>query len=207
MDNDCPLLRHIRRRSGGSPKGNYGVDIVAESPVVTKKYNRLVEGLIGDGYKGLRSGKAWGGFFGRILLGAIFISGGMTKLATEAAGKMATRGFLSGANSAGPLAGFYHSLAGNWTVEYLVVFGELLIGISLCLGLFTRVGAISGMLQMLLFFLAVWPSSTPLLDIRVFYAGLFFMFFFTTPGRFLGVDGLIEKFLPKKLSKLKLALG
>jgi len=32
-------------------------------------------------------------------------------------------------------------------------------------------------------------------------------FFFTKPGLFLGVDGVIEKYLPKKLSKLKLLLG
>lgn len=175
-----------------------------EAPAV--KRNSLLEGLFGKDYKGLKSGTSWGTLLGRIFLGSIFISGGMTKLATEATGKMATQGFLLGVKNTVPLAGFFHSLAGNWTIEYLVVFGELLIGISLAAGLFTRIGCISGIMQMGLFALAIWPSQ-PLLDVRFFYGALFFMFFFLTPGRFLGVDGVVERFLPKKLSKMKWVLG
>ncbi len=98
-------------------------EAVAATEAVTVKRNSFLEGLFGKDYKGLKSGTAWGGLVGRILLGAIFISGGMTKLATEATGKMATQGFLLGVKDSVPLAGFFHSLAGNWTVEYLVVFG------------------------------------------------------------------------------------
>ncbi len=161
----------------------------------------------------VKSGTKWALFFGRLALGFLFIWGGYTKMGAWASGGMATKGFLGGAAvHEGPFAAFFHSLAGNWTVEYLIVYGELLIGIALVLGLFLRVGAVSGALMMLLFTVAMWPiadkaGDNPLVDIRVLYGLMFVMFFFTTPGRFLGVDGVIEKYLPKQLAKLKLLLG
>lgn len=147
----------------------------------------------------LKSGKNWSMLVGRLALGFLFLWGGYQKILTEMSGKMATAGFLSGSSVAGsPFAGFFNSLAGNWAVEYLVVYGELLIGISLIFGLATRIGAISGALQMLLFTIAMWPiadtaGANPIVDYRVIYGLLFVMFFSLTPGRFLGVDGLLEK--------------
>src|SRR4030067_192340 len=106
-----------------------------------------------------------------------------------------------------PLAAFFHSLSGNWTVEYITVYGEFLIGVALIFGQFVRVGAVSSALMMLLFPVAMWPiadtaGANPLVDIRVIYGLMVLGFFFTNPGLFLGVDGVIEKYLPKKLSKL-----
>lgn len=172
----------------------------------TVKRNKWLEAFLGKDYKGLKSGTAWGSLAARVLLGSVFLWGGMGKMAVWANGKMATAGFLAGVKSSVPLAGFFHSLSGNWTVEYLVVFGELMIGISIILGLFTRVGCVAGIMQMGLFALAIWPSN-PLIDVRFLYAGFFLMFFFVAPGRFLGVDGLLEKVLPEKLAKLKWMLG
>jgi thiosulfate dehydrogenase [quinone] large subunit len=162
----------------------------------------------------LKSGKNWSMLFGRIGLGFLFLWGGYQKILTQMSGKMATAGFLSGASVAGsPLAGFFNSLAGNWAVEYLVVYGELLIGISLILGLATRIGSVSGALMMLLFTVALWPiadaaGANPAVDYRVIYGLMFVMFFFLTPGRFLGVDGFLEKLdIVKDHPKLSWLLG
>lgn len=162
----------------------------------------------------LKSGKNWSMLFGRLALGFIFLWGGYQKILTQLSGKMATADFLSGASVAGsPFAGFFNSLSGNWAVEGLVVYGELLIGISLIFGLATRIGAISGALQMLLFTLALWPiadtlTANPLVDYRVLYGVMFVTFFFLTPGRFLGVDGILEKTkVVKNHPKLQWILG
>ena len=147
----------------------------------------------------VRSGKNWSMFFGRIALGFLFLWGGYQKILTQLGGKSATTGFLSGASVAGsPFAGFFNSLAGNGVAESLVVYGELLIGISLLLGVATRLGSISGAVMMLVFTVAMWPiadaaGANPLVDYRVIYGLMFAMFFFLRPGRFLGVDGVLSR--------------
>ena len=162
----------------------------------------------------LKSGKNWSMLFGRLGLGFLFLWGGYQKILTQMSGKMATAGFLSGASVAGsPLAAFFNGLSGNWAVEYLVVYGELLIGVSLIFGLATRLGAVSGALMMLLFTVALWPiadaaGANPIVDYRVIYGLMFAMFFFLTPGRFLGIDRLVEKTkIVKAHPKLNWLLG
>ena len=145
-----------------------------------------------------KKGRTWSILFGRLALGSFFLWSGYQKTLVWASGKTATAAFLSGpAVANGPFAGFFTDLAGNWAVEYLVVFGEILVGIALIFGIFTMVGAAAGAIQMLLFTLAMWPiadksGDNPIVDVRVLYGLMFVMFFFLTPGRFLGVDGIIQ---------------
>ena len=158
-----------------------------------------------------KSGKKWSIFVSRLALGFVFLWGGYQKILTELSGAMATKGFLSGTSVAGgPFAGFFNSLAGNWTIEYLVVYGELLIGVAFLFGVLTRVGAIAGILQMTMFTIAMWPiqdapSGNPIFDTRTFYLVLFVMMFFLVPGRFLGGDGLLRTsgFVQKRPRLLK----
>jgi len=156
---------------------------------------RLVENVFGTQWK---SGRAWSIFLARIALGFTFLWSGYQKILTEMSGQMATKGFLSGAPVAGsPLAGFFNSLSGNWTVEYLVVAGEFAVGLALVFGTLTRLGSIAGFLQMTLFTIAMWPiqdtpSANPIFDTRTFYMALFVMFFFLRPGTFLGGDAILN---------------
>src|SRR3972149_3119573 len=192
-----------------TPSQRFGVFIVEATENVST-WGKVVNLLFNGNWK---SGTNWALFFGRLALGFLFIWGGYTKMGAWANGGRATKGFLGGASvDAGPLAAFFHSLAGNWTVEYITVYGEFLIGVALIFGLFVRVGAVSAALMMRLFTVAMWPiadtaGANPLVDIRVIYGLMALGFFFTKPGLFLGVDGIIEKFLPKNVSKLKLLLG
>jgi thiosulfate dehydrogenase (quinone) large subunit len=145
-----------------------------------------------------RSGKVWSVFLGRIALGFTFLWSGYQKVLTEISGKMATHGFLSGSSVAGsPFAEFFNSLSGNWTVEYLVVGGELAVGLALVFGTLSRLGSIAGFLQMTLFTIAMWPiqdtaSANPVFDTRTFYMAIFVMLFFLRPGTFLGGDGILH---------------
>ncbi len=156
---------------------------------------RWLENVFG---KELKSGKAWSLFVGRLALGFLFLWSAYGKILTEMSGKMATSGFLSGTSVAsGPFAGFFNSISGNWVVEYLVVYGELLIAISILFGIFTRVGSVAGMLMMLLFTIAMWPiadtaGANPIVDIRVIYGVMLLGFFFLRPGRFLGGDAILH---------------
>lgn len=163
----------------------------------------------------LKSGKAWSMLFGRFALGFLFVWSAYQKILTEMGGKLATGDFLTRSVS-GPLAGFFNGLAGNLAVEYLLVYGELLIGISLIFGIFTRVGSVSGMLMMLLFTIALWPIANtaienPIVDARVIYGVMMLGFFFARPGRFLGGDGIVRSlnFVKNRptLKKIVSALG
>ena len=145
-----------------------------------------------------RSGRTWSIFLSRIALGFTFLWSGYQKILTEMSGQMATKGFLTGPNVAGsPLAGFFNSLAGSWTVEYLVVGGELAVGLALVFGTFSRLGSIAGFLQMTLFTIAMWPiqdtpSANPIFDTRTFYMAIFVMLFYLRPGTFLGGDAILH---------------
>lgn len=140
----------------------------------------------------LKSGKGWSLFALRLAIGFMFLWGGYEKIETELGGKMATSGFLKFAVS-GPFQVFFNSLAGNPVVDALVVYGELLIGISIMFGIFTRVGAISGIAMNLLFFVSQLPvQNNPIVNEYVIFMLVFLAFVFLVPGRFLGLDGLLQ---------------
>ena len=140
-----------------------------------------------------KSGKGWATFGLRLVIGFMFLWGGIEKIETELGGKMATSGFLAHAVS-GPFAVFFNGLAGNPVVEALVVYGELLIGMSIMLGIFTRVGAISGIAINFLFYISQLPvQNNPIVNDYVVYMFVFLAFLFLVPGRFMGLDGLLQK--------------
>ena len=162
--------------------------------------------LLGREFKSARS---WSMLGMRLLLGFMFLWGGIEKIQTELSGKMATTGFLAHAVT-GPYAGFFNGLAGNWAVEYLVVYGELAIGISLMFGLFTRVGGLSGIAMSLLFYFSQLPvQNNPFVNEYVIYALAFLIVASFAAGRFLGVDGVLQAASEKqpRLNRFLRALG
>ncbi len=153
----------------------------------------------------LKSGKAWSLFTTRMVLGFVFLWAGYEKIVTEFGGKYATSGFLS--HVSGPFAFLFTGMSGNPLVEYLLVYGEFAIGISLMLGVFTRVGGISGALMTALLYMSTLPAMTAgftgsyldflmsknaLVSYYVIYVAVFVAFVFLVPGRFLGLDGVFR---------------
>lgn len=172
----------------------------------------------------LRSGKAWTLFATRIALGFVFLWAGYEKIEKEIGGSYATSGFLKGVS--GPFAFMFNGMSGNPAIEYLLVYGEFLIGISLILGVLTRVGGISGALMTALLYMSTLPaqaatfqgsyfdflmSKNALVSYYVVYVLIFAAFVFLVPGRFLGLDGIIQKskFVQSRpaLAKLAARLG
>jgi thiosulfate dehydrogenase [quinone] large subunit len=174
--------------------------------------------------KNLKSGTAWSIFALRLALGFMFLYGGYEKIETELGGGLSTKGFLS--HVAGPFAFMFTGMSGNLAVEYLLVYGELLIGISLIIGIATRVGGVSGAVLSLLLYMSTLPAMTAgfagsyfdfllsknaLVSSYIIYILLFVAFVFLVPGRFLGVDGILQNssFVERRpiLSRIAKVLG
>ncbi|MBI1885667.1 MAG: DoxX family protein [Chloroflexi bacterium] len=144
----------------------------------------------------------------RLSMGFIFIWAGFDKLITD----FSASGFLVNA-SKGPLKDLFVNMGESNVainvVDPLVVYGQILIGFSLILGIFTRFGLLMGAAQLFLFYLAqLWPEFNPFLDEHIVYILLMALLGALGAGRILGLDGLIERWEPvKRVRPLEYALG
>src|SRR5690554_3787443 len=96
---------------------------------------------------------------GRVLMGWYFLYEGVVKLFNP---NWTSYGFLKSAQ--GPLQGVFQNMAEHPAllnaIDFLNIWGLILIGLSLMLGLFSRWGAIAGMLLVLLYYFAHPPIIT-----------------------------------------------
>jgi len=146
---------------------------------------------------------------GRIVIGIIFLWAGLEKLIGTPGGFSAS-GFLAhgtagtlgwpfvSADAQGPFnptMGFWVDLSKNSgmmaVVNFLVVFGELGIGISLILGLLTRFGAAMGTLMMLMFFVAAWDWAFGIVNQHLTYAVVTFGLAVIGAGNYYGLDAVL----------------
>lgn len=114
------------------------------------------------------------------------------------------QGILEGAlKTMRPEVAFYHGLVENvflphaGPLTYLVVFGELLVGIALVLGLLTRISAAAGMFMTAMFFLLTWQAG-PLVQTAMghhafVYLVLCLVILISGAGLYGGIDGQIRK--------------
>ena len=70
-----------------------------------------------------------------------------------------TKGFLSGVD-AGPLQSLFNAIAGNPVIDWLFMLGLLGIGVALILGVALRIAAASGVVLLLMMWLASWPLAS-----------------------------------------------
>ena len=97
----------------------------------------------------------------RVAIGWHFLYEGISKLFME---NWTSQGYL--ANATGFLSGFYHWLAGSETlvgvVDFLNIYGLILIGLALFVGIFIRVASAAGILLLVLYYFAYPPFGTSL---------------------------------------------
>jgi uncharacterized membrane protein YphA (DoxX/SURF4 family) len=138
--------------------------------------------------------------FLRCAIGWHFLYEGWSKLA---AGDWSAQYFLEGAT--GPLAPFYRWLAANPAVMQLVdllnMYGLVLIGLGLFLGIVARYAALCGALLLTLYYFAYPPFGTSLLyqsgenlfivNKQFIEAGILLIFFFLK-DRGYGIDELVR---------------
>ena len=97
----------------------------------------------------------------RVAIGWHFLYEGITKLIIE---NWSSQNYL--ANTSGLLSGFYHWLAGGETlvkiVDFMNVYGLILIGLALFIGIFIRFASVGGILLLALYYFAYPPFGTSL---------------------------------------------
>ena len=142
----------------------------------------------------------------RVAIGWHFLYEGLAKIMDDS---WTAAGYLS--NTSGFLSGFYHWIANSpivlKTTDVLNIYGLLLIGLALFIGLFIRFASMSGILLLVLYYFAYPPFGDQLISmseghffivdkIFVEIVALFFIVYSKEKGY--GLDTFIELF-----SKLK----
>lgn len=69
-----------------------------------------------------------------------------------------TKGFLSSVD-VGPLSSAFHSIAGTWWADSLFMLGLMAIGVALIAGVFLRLAAVAGVIQLGLMWFAEFPLA------------------------------------------------
>lgn len=135
----------------------------------------------------------------RIILGFQFLLAGLEKI-----GGWSAEGFLS--NATGPFAEIFRSMAGSVVIDQLNIWGLILIGIALVIGLMMRPASFFGAILMLLYYFADFEGNTAhgIIDSHVIYILIFIMFMAGGAGHVFGLDGIVQRQMRK--SKLLAAL-
>jgi thiosulfate dehydrogenase [quinone] large subunit len=148
---------------------------------------------------------------GRIVIGIIFLWAGLEKVIGAGLGVWSADGFLqfgtggslgwpfvTGEVAEGtvfnPTHDFWAGLVGTSAsdvIKYLVPLGQIGIGVSLILGLFTRFGAAMGTLMMLFFFLAAWDFEFGIVNQHLTYAVVTFGLAVIGAGNYYGLDAIV----------------
>jgi thiosulfate dehydrogenase [quinone] large subunit len=104
-------------------------------------------------HQDLSGWQTWALVIFRVAIGWHFLYEGITKLLNP---DWSSLGYLM--DSAGLFRGMFHSMAANATMlnimDFMNIWGLILIGTGLILGLFTRVAAISGMVLLAFYYLS-----------------------------------------------------
>lgn len=143
----------------------------------------------------------------RIVMAWIFLQAGLEKWADGGWGDplhWSSQWFLeNNVAEANPLYDLFMTFANYPTlVDPLVVFGQVLIGLALLFGLFVRLTAFFGGLQMLLFWTAAWEGGIAaglpvahgyVIDSSFVYLLLLFGLGAWGAGRIFGLDAKIER--------------
>jgi len=95
-------------------------------------------------------------------------------------------GFLT-YGTQGPFAEFFQSLAGNMFVEWVFMIGLLGIGVALMLGIGMRIATWSGVVMLLLMYVAaLWPEHNPFIDDHIIYPLVLILLLMLNAGNYLG---------------------
>jgi thiosulfate dehydrogenase [quinone] large subunit len=144
----------------------------------------------------------------RIILGAGFLFAGVDKALQWGGAPFSAAGFLKFATGGAwigsdpkaivnPTHDFWVSLGGNAglmpIINFLVVFGEVAIGVALILGLATRFAGVSAALMMALFYVANWSFANGPFNEQFYYAVIAAVVAYTGAGEHYGLDAIVER--------------
>lgn len=133
----------------------------------------------------------------RLAMGLIFLWAFLDKVfglgfATKSAdawlsGGSPTAGFLKFAVH-GPFVDFYHSLAGLPVVDSLFMLGLLFVGVTLTLGIFVKLGSLTGFVMLFLMYTAIGlpPVNHPFIDDHIVNMLVMLGLMFSDSGNYFG---------------------
>jgi thiosulfate dehydrogenase [quinone] large subunit len=137
----------------------------------------------------------------RIFIGYIWLNSAIEKIAGgEFVGGMAkTLGYFASKNPIGWEKDFLINVAiPNATVfGYLSMYGELLVGLALLLGIFSQVGAIAGLFLSLSFYFAAGWTSPSTETVNLVMAGVQVVLLLSGAGKVLSIEQFVYDRLPK----------
>ncbi len=132
-------------------------------------------------------------FLTRVFFGLFFFQSGLNKLL----GDFSAEQFLL--NASGPFAQFFAPMAGINLVDFLVIFGEIGVGLALVFGFLMWLAVAGGVLMMALFYLANFPPVGGYININVVYILLFLLLGVFRAEKYWGLEEHWQKYLPKRL--------
>ncbi len=143
----------------------------------------------------------------RVAIGWHFLYEGISKLVIQ---DWSSYSFL--ANTTGPLSGFYHWLASSAgilkVVDIFNIWGLILIGAGLFIGLFSRFAAVAGTLLLALYYFAYPPFGNSLFYFgeghlfivdKIFIEGMVLLFIAFSKEKGFSLDSLIDLIKKTKL--------
>ena len=146
----------------------------------------------------------------RVLIGWHFLYEGISKLAMD---NWSSSGYLL--ESKWLFAGFFHWIISNPTalaiVDFLNVWGLILIGLGLFVGMFTRLASISGMILLIMYYIANPPfawSSVPaqgqfyIINLNLIEAGMLLVFALLSKEYLWSLDRIIKLLIQKRAEKI-----
>ncbi|MFC6784754.1 DoxX family protein [Halobaculum halobium] len=131
----------------------------------------------------------------RLMIGLAFFQSGLDKVLS---GSFSAAGYLQNAPPANgsPVADLFVTMGSTgWFVDFVnvaVPWGEVLIGLGVIVGGFTRLAAFFGAFMMLLFYLGNWDISHGYINGDFAYMLVFLSVAAFGAGRIIGIDQYIE---------------
>lgn len=127
-------------------------------------------------------------FATRVVFGLLFLEAGLRKLM----GDFTASQYLL-ANTDGPFSGLFASMAGSNLVDFLVIFGEIGIGLALLFGVLVWFAAASGILMMILYYLPVFPPANGYITLHIIYIFVFLILWLFRAGEYWGLEERLGK--------------
>lgn len=142
----------------------------------------------------------------RLALASLFLYSSISKLIE---GHWTSAGLLNHATTFPELFTWFASPANIGWVDASNIYGQLLLGVALLLGVFLPVAALAGTLLMAMYYTAQlhFPyagsgTTSLLIDQHVIISLSLFVLWFVDAGRYYGLKKVVENYLPRPLRKI-----
>lgn len=151
----------------------------------------------------------------RLFMGGMILFAGLGKLTGDG---FNAYGYLANRPDASPVSGLYAAMAESAllidVINFIIPVTQVLIGLALLFGVFVRLAALGGAMQMMAFYLGGWEGELlALFDNTLIYAVVFLALGAFAAGRIVGIDRYIERYrvgeqrLVDRYPKLRYLLG